>query len=222
VSPTNDGKSGGPAIAVGPYPTFDARGADEVFQRLNAAGTEEIHPHDILEEVPLGDDAVPSLAPLALSVTPPPIGVDAEDLAKTRVLSPRRRSIAPRIIAGALALVASLVAVIGFRLYEARLPRAVSSVTVVHATRPPPPPDEKQLIPTVPLDNLPVVPSSLGKLRFAPNAKGHRVYVDGALVGEPSDTLDVKCGPRMVKVGSRGAVQTIEVPCGGEVLVSLR
>jgi hypothetical protein len=197
--------------------------AERIVKRPTANGTEEVQAGDILEEVALGCGEVPSIAPIALSVTPPPVDVDPSDIARTRVLPPKKRTIVPRVVTGAaLAILASLAVLVGLRLYEARLPRSVSSVTVVQATHPPPPPDEKQIIPTVPLDNLPVVPSSLGTLRFAPNARGHRVYVDGVLVGEPDETFDVKCGPRIVKVGSRGKLQTVEVPCGGEALVTLR
>jgi hypothetical protein len=231
MAPSNDDKIDRTAGSAGAYPAFDPNGVDEVLRRNvltppagtpTANGTEEVLADDILEAVALGYSEVPSIAPFALSITPPPVDVDA-DVAETRVLPARVHPIAPRIFgAVALAILACLAVLVGLRLWDARGPRSVSSVTVVQATRPPPPPDEKQIIPTVRLDNLPVVSSSLGTLRFAPNAKGHRVYVDGVLLGEPNETFDVKCGPRMVKVGYRGTVQTIEVPCGGEVLVSLR
>lgn len=58
-----------------------------------------------------------------------------------------------------------------------------------------------------------------GRLDLPKLANGHRVWVDGKLVGEPPAPLVVSCGHRVVKVGSAGREQDIDVPCGASVAV---
>jgi serine/threonine protein kinase len=48
---------------------------------------------------------------------------------------------------------------------------------------------------------------------------GHRVWVDGRLVGQSPATFVVRCGAHAVRVGSHGFVQQIEVRCGTDVVV---
>ena len=44
--------------------------------------------------------------------------------------------------------------------------------------------------------------------------------VDGELVDLTKDpTLNVSCGTHVVRIGSSGAAQSIDVPCGGRVTV---
>jgi serine/threonine-protein kinase len=51
-------------------------------------------------------------------------------------------------------------------------------------------------------------------------ARHHRMWVDGELVDLAKDpTLKVPCGTHLVRVGSSGASQSIDVPCGGRVTV---
>jgi hypothetical protein len=45
---------------------------------------------------------------------------------------------------------------------------------------------------------------------------GHRVWVDERLVGESPASFSVRCGKHDVRVGSAGAVQHVNIPCGGE------
>jgi hypothetical protein len=59
-----------------------------------------------------------------------------------------------------------------------------------------------------------------GMLSFPPPADGHRVYVDGKMVGTPPQPIRVRCGSRAVQVGSQGAEQTVDVPCGGSAPVA--
>ena len=47
-------------------------------------------------------------------------------------------------------------------------------------------------------------------------AAGHRVFVDGQLAEVKSSRVVVPCGSREVRIGSRGAAQTLDVKCGGE------
>jgi hypothetical protein len=52
-------------------------------------------------------------------------------------------------------------------------------------------------------------------------AYGHRVFVDGKLVGDAMTTsLTLACGRHVVKIGSAGRDQEIDVPCGGRVPIA--
>jgi hypothetical protein len=66
----------------------------------------------------------------------------------------------------------------------------------------------------------PDLDASVGRLSFPPSADGHRIYVDGKVVGEPPAPIVVACGQHLVKVGSRGRDRTMLVPCGDSVMVS--
>jgi hypothetical protein len=53
-------------------------------------------------------------------------------------------------------------------------------------------------------------------LRCPQRSYGHRVYVDGHIVGEggPHDLI-VPCGLHRVRIGSNGVDKTTTIPCGG-------
>lgn len=63
------------------------------------------------------------------------------------------------------------------------------------------------------------VPTGQGALDFPSGAAGHRVFVDGRVVGEPPAAILVPCGVHQIKVGSRGTERAITVPCGARVSV---
>jgi len=48
---------------------------------------------------------------------------------------------------------------------------------------------------------------------------GHRVFIDGRLAGEGPGTFRVPYGVHKVRVGSVGAIRSLDVPRGGEVVV---
>jgi hypothetical protein len=54
-----------------------------------------------------------------------------------------------------------------------------------------------------------------GTVQLPPEAAGHRLFVDGKVVEVNDSRAVVGCGPREIKMGSRGAPQTIDVACGG-------
>lgn len=65
----------------------------------------------------------------------------------------------------------------------------------------------------------PVVPArekteSLGRLLTADARPHHRIFVDGKVVGETPATVTLACGPHAVRLGSAGALQRVDVPCG--------
>jgi hypothetical protein len=48
---------------------------------------------------------------------------------------------------------------------------------------------------------------------------GHRIFVDGVVVGETPGQVLVTCGSHVVKLGSAGREQTIDFPCADSVVV---
>lgn len=60
--------------------------------------------------------------------------------------------------------------------------------------------------------------STLGTLH-AQSAGSRRVWIDGKLVGETPRSFELGCGHHVVRVGSTGQPQMVDVPCGGEVTV---
>jgi serine/threonine-protein kinase len=84
------------------------------------------------------------------------------------------------------------------------------------ATERPPP------VPAVSLSASPPRPLPVptkGTLMTPKRAISHRIYVDGRVIGEGYGSFDVRCGVRVVRVGSAGHDQRIVVPCGGAVAV---
>jgi hypothetical protein len=66
----------------------------------------------------------------------------------------------------------------------------------------------------------PALASGEGTISTPPDAAGHRVFVDGRYAGDSPGPIKVRCGSRVVKVGSGGTPRTVDVPCGSGVLVS--
>jgi hypothetical protein len=59
-----------------------------------------------------------------------------------------------------------------------------------------------------------------GVLVLPPAAYGHRVYVEDRVVGSAAAAVAVACGRHRIKIGSHGRDRRIDVPCGGDVLVT--
>lgn len=62
--------------------------------------------------------------------------------------------------------------------------------------------------------------AGLGDIFTAASGGGHRVFLDGRVVGQSPDVIHVRCGKHEVRVGGNGVSQTVEIPCGGSLLVS--
>jgi serine/threonine-protein kinase len=62
--------------------------------------------------------------------------------------------------------------------------------------------------------------SDMGDLRAGATAIEHRVFVDGKVVGEGPGVYRVKCGKRLVRVGSGDEEKELDVPCGGELAIA--
>jgi len=65
----------------------------------------------------------------------------------------------------------------------------------------------------------PAIPADQGELRFPPFASGHRIFVDGHVVGDGAEPAVVRCGPHEVRIGSAGTSQHVDVPCGSSITV---
>jgi hypothetical protein len=68
----------------------------------------------------------------------------------------------------------------------------------------------------------PSIPESMGEITTTGAPGGHRIFVDGRVMGETPGTVRVPCGAHTVKIGSGGKAQTVDVPCGAQVQVDKR
>jgi serine/threonine protein kinase len=66
---------------------------------------------------------------------------------------------------------------------------------------------------------LPTLDPGSGVLETPESMANHRVFVDGVVRGVGGDQLEVRCGARLVRLGSAGRFQWVQVPCGGRVSV---
>jgi serine/threonine protein kinase len=63
------------------------------------------------------------------------------------------------------------------------------------------------------------VGDATGRLDTPPSMWNHRVFVDGFVRGAGGDSIRVRCGRHTVRLGSAGRTQSVDVPCGGQVMV---
>lgn len=72
-----------------------------------------------------------------------------------------------------------------------------------------------------PISSAPVmVPEGAGRLLTDTADAGHRIFVDGKLAGSSGKPVVVACGSHQVRLGSAGRLQTLDVPCGGDVTLA--
>jgi serine/threonine protein kinase len=64
------------------------------------------------------------------------------------------------------------------------------------------------------------VAADMGVITTKGTVPHRRIFVDDKTVGQTPQSVTVKCGKRVVRLGSAGKRQTIDVPCGGEIAVS--
>lgn len=88
---------------------------------------------------------------------------------------------------------------------------------------PPTPPVASAPAASAPAPATSFVPASdKGVLVTAPGHDGHRLYVDGKLIGDSPQRVEVSCGAHTVRFGSKNAERKIHVKCGEETVVHLR
>ena len=97
-------------------------------------------------------------------------------------------------------------AVLRYRAPRAHAALPVSSVRVTSAV---------VVETSVPVEALPA-PKTTTLLVFTPSRFGHRVWIDGAMVGEDTKPIETKCGRHTIKIGSQGKPRDVDLPCGGE------
>lgn len=94
-------------------------------------------------------------------------------------------------------------------------PQAASAVpTVAPAALP-------SVVASVAVESLPkiTVDPAMTLVSTPASAKGHRVFVDGRVVGNAGAALQVKCGDHSVKIGSASKARAVHFPCGGEASI---
>jgi serine/threonine-protein kinase len=64
------------------------------------------------------------------------------------------------------------------------------------------------------------VPENTGLLDTPSALWNHRVFVDGFTRGAGGDVIRIPCGRHSVRLGSAGRLQTVDVPCGGRIVVN--
>jgi hypothetical protein len=52
------------------------------------------------------------------------------------------------------------------------------------------------------------------------SSTGHRIFVDGRVVGSGPQPVTVKCGQHSIKIGSAGKARVKDLPCGGEITLA--
>lgn len=133
------------------------------------------------------------------------------------------RGIVVGTVAGCcLILVAAVIARVSHASNEPPVKIPVSPAAVTTA-----PPVDPAKLPTQPANvPLPVpanfpTPSDVpttGTVRLERPATPGRVWIDGKKVTAMSAL--VECGAHQVKIGARGRVRSVQIPCGGEILLS--
>ena len=163
---------------------------------------------------------------------PPPVFAPPPSPSLEVEIAPRR-SKAPVILVGLVALAA---AGAGAFWFVSRPPAAIVPVATASATAPAAPSTTPAPTPAPTPSPTTPVPTETAAATAAPaeapepdagssttgllHAKsfGHRVYVDGRLVGESGGRdIPLPCGPHKVKVGSQGTEKAVVLPCGGRL-----
>ncbi len=93
-------------------------------------------------------------------------------------------------------------------------PSASASVAVAPPSAPPAPATEPPAPSASTTTTTSDIPPDHGELRFPAWAAGHRVFVDGRVVGDGSKPALLPCGPHQVRIGSAGTNQSVQVACG--------
>ena len=63
------------------------------------------------------------------------------------------------------------------------------------------------------------IPIGMGEIQLPDSAAGHRIFLDGRVVGEGTAPIRVPCGQHSVRIGSAGRLQNVDIPCGQAVAV---
>lgn len=161
------------------------------------------------ENTPLSTPMPPSLAPHARSVGPHAQWVAVEPP------SGRGSSIAMLAMA---AVAAIAIGFVGTGAVTGAVQRhAAARPTSVQVRAPTPSVSATTSSPVVSAAASAEPPRTTGRIILPARAAGHRLFIDDRVVGEGQGVLPVACGRHLVKIGSRGKSQSVDVPCGGDV-----
>ncbi len=93
----------------------------------------------------------------------------------------------------------------------------ISNPIAATANHPPPAPNAPPVNPAN--VSVSIVDDTQGKIRTEKRASGHRIFVDGKVVGEGPGVYSVRCGAHRVRIGSKGKSAIVDVPCGSEISI---
>jgi serine/threonine-protein kinase len=148
----------------------------------------------------------------------------------------RRRSLLPIAASAGAVIALAIVAVVVLGRSSDSSPASAAVAAAPAASRPAepavpitPPAATSAPVPSVAPESTAPVPSGAapaqtppdqGQLVFPPSAAGHRIFLDGRVVGDGAQPAVVPCGPHDVKIGSAGTPQRVDVPCGGSLTLT--
>jgi hypothetical protein len=99
---------------------------------------------------------------------------------------------------------------------ETPTPTPTPTPTQTPTPTPTPAPPEVASAPAV----AEALPGKMGEIQPPSAAAGHRIFVDGRVVGEGTAAIRLPCGTHQVRIGSAGRLQSIDVPCGQSIAVN--
>ena len=200
----------------------DVLSCTELRPQTSATQTQEIRGIDIIEERLLGRDETPSIAPFEVDIAVPPVmswptikARRAESTFEIDTRPPPARRL--RMIVGGAMLLSVLI--LGGAGMQAALTSSPSSdvprattvlIRASEMTKSAPPRAASALVQAA----IPSAPLA-GTITLGPRAR--TITVDGNRL-TPTTSLIVPCGEHVVRVGKDKA-QTVDVPCGGIILL---
>lgn len=223
--------TGDAAVANAPLPVAEA----------SHAGTLRPPPPGLAEALP-----PEAFAPWP-SAPPPPLGAPLGATAASRSVAPRPRRRSSALVVGLVGLAGVTGGVVAAVLHVLERPAPARETVVVApsggvasatasatspASAPPeaapreaasaaPPPSAAAPAASAPAPAAsgpaPEVPAGRGVLDATQAPRGHRLFVDGRVVGNTPTTATVACGTREVRLGSHGQTRRVDVPCGGRL-----
>lgn len=151
-----------------------------------------------------------------LGAIPPPPRVPFDLLAPSR---PKTRPPRVTFFAFALSSACAIAFLLAFAFAFAWRKQALPPPPPAPASTPTPTPTPAPT-PSAPPSATPrQVPRPTGLVITPAEAAGHRVFVDGRVACAGAARCEVRCGRRIVRIGSQGRAQSVEVPCGGEIAI---
>ncbi|MDP9001515.1 MAG: hypothetical protein M3O46_15545 [Myxococcota bacterium] len=173
----------------------------------------------------LGLDVAPESNGLAEALDPNRSRDRVGQTASVRIALKRRqlRGIVVGTVAGCgLILIAAVIARVSHASNEppVKIPVALAVVDTTTAADPVKPPTQPANVP-IPVQAVTPTPTDVpttGTVRLERPATAGRVWIDGKKLTSPSAL--VECGTHQVKLGARGRARSVQIPCGGEIVLS--